>query len=61
MYVVGTICSVLTYAGLTGITIFLTSPFWIIYSMINASMYSNNWEAYKSYTQGWVYQEGLWI
>ena len=37
MWFVGIFCSTLFYAGLTGIPMFLSAPFWSIYSLINKS------------------------
>lgn len=49
MYSFGIICSVLTYAGLTGISMLLTSPYWIIHAIVNASSNSGSWDAYQAY------------
>ena len=46
MYIWGLLASYLFYGGLNGIPSLLLSPFWVIYSMINAIPASASWAAY---------------
>ena len=48
MWIVGIIASTLFAAGITGIPMLLTSPFWVIYIMLNAMGGSGSWVTYVS-------------
>jgi hypothetical protein len=48
MYYWGLVASYLFYGGLNGIPSLLLSPFWVIYSLLNAHPASASWAAYQS-------------
>jgi hypothetical protein len=49
MWVCGIIASTLFAAGISGIPMLLTSPFWVIYIMVNAINSSGSFAIYESY------------